>query len=72
MSKKTKLSDRIRPNSEAAPWVIKEIKEIESEISRLTEALKDISEGLETKGYSLELWPSIMIAKAKAALTKSK
>ena len=29
-----KLSDRIRPNSEAAPWVIEEVKELETEIER--------------------------------------
>ena len=27
----TKLSDRVRPNSEAAPWVIDEIKKLEAE-----------------------------------------
>lgn len=28
------LSDRIRPNSEAAPWVIEEIKKLEAEAHR--------------------------------------
>lgn len=32
---KVKLSDRVRPNCEAAPWVIEEIKRLESEIERL-------------------------------------
>ena len=30
---KTKLSDRVRPNSEAAPWVIDEIKKLEAELA---------------------------------------
>ena len=30
---KTKLSDRVRPNCEAAPWVIDEIKKKFGEIS---------------------------------------
>ena len=30
---KTKLSDRVRPNSEAAPWVIDEIKKLEQQIA---------------------------------------
>ena len=29
----TKLSDRVRPNSEAAPWVIDEIKKLEAELA---------------------------------------
>ena len=29
---RTKLSDRIRPNSEAAPWVIEEVKRLENEL----------------------------------------
>jgi BarA-like signal transduction histidine kinase len=29
----TKLSDRVRPNSEAAPWVIDEIKKLEVELA---------------------------------------
>lgn len=29
---KMKLSDRIRPNSEAAPWVIDEVKRLEAEL----------------------------------------
>ena len=32
---KAPLSERIRPNSEAAPWVIDEIKTMEKEIERL-------------------------------------
>lgn len=32
LSNKTKLSERVRPDCEAAPWVIKEIKKLESEL----------------------------------------
>ena len=34
-----KLSDRLRPNSEAAPWVVDAIKELESERDALRAAL---------------------------------
>lgn len=34
------LSERLRPDVEAAPWVIEEVKALEAEIERLTEALK--------------------------------
>jgi hypothetical protein len=35
----TKLSDRIRPNSEAAPWVIEDIKRMEEEIRFLKDVV---------------------------------
>ena len=34
----TKLSDRIRPNSEAAPWVVEEIKKLEAFLEKIIEA----------------------------------
>jgi hypothetical protein len=34
------LSDRIRANSEAAPWVIEEVVKMEAEIKKLREALR--------------------------------
>ena len=30
---KTKLSDRVRPNVEAAPWVVEAIKKLETELA---------------------------------------
>ncbi len=36
----TKLSDRIRPNSEAAPWVIEEVKLYEDALTKMFEAIK--------------------------------
>lgn len=33
------LSDRLRPDTEAAPWVIEEVKRLEAENARLKEAL---------------------------------
>lgn len=33
------LSDRIRPNIEAAPWVVQEVKLMEAHIKQLEEAL---------------------------------
>jgi hypothetical protein len=37
---KTPLSERIRPNSEAAPWVIDEVKELEKQNTMMLEALE--------------------------------
>jgi hypothetical protein len=37
---KTPLSERIRPNSEAAPWVIDEVKELEKQNELMLEALE--------------------------------
>jgi hypothetical protein len=34
------LSDRIRPNCEAAPWVIAEVRELESKLAKAREALE--------------------------------
>jgi len=38
---KVKLSDRIRPNSEAAPWVIDEVKKLEEKLSKAEAMLKE-------------------------------
>lgn len=37
------LSDRLRPNVEAAQWVIDEVKELETELARLREAYRSIA-----------------------------
>lgn len=37
---KAGLSDRIRPNSEAAPWVIDEVKRLETELAEAYEELR--------------------------------
>lgn len=42
-----KLSDRIRPNSEAAPWVVEKVKEMEEALKISFKALKE----------SHECWP---------------
>lgn len=42
-----KLSDRVRPNSEAAPWVLKEILKLEAELERVkTESEERIADML--------------------------
>lgn len=43
---KVKLSERIRPNCEAAPWVIEEIEEYEAHIKRLLGQQKMLKEQL--------------------------
>jgi hypothetical protein len=37
---KYKLSDRIRPNSEAAPWVIEEVKGYENLLQEMLASIK--------------------------------
>jgi uncharacterized protein YwgA len=37
---KMSLSERIRPGSEAAPWVVEEVKRMDEELERLKEALR--------------------------------
>lgn len=41
MAKKVLLSERIRPNSEAAPWVIDEVKELEDVVFAARELRRD-------------------------------
>lgn len=41
---KYKLSDRVRPNSEAAPWVVEEIKKLESFLEKVIKAGELIKE----------------------------
>lgn len=55
--KKGKLSDRVRPNCEAAPWVIEEIKRIEEEL-RL--AHQDRSNLISKEPTKLMLIPEVM------------
>lgn len=40
-SVKTPLSERIRPNSEAAPWVIDEVKKLEEQNKIMLDAIKE-------------------------------
>ena len=39
------LSDRIRPNSEAAPWVVEEVKQLERELAALRESYAETPNG---------------------------
>lgn len=39
-NKMVKLSDRIRANSEAAPWVIEEVKKLEEKLSKCNDIRK--------------------------------
>jgi cell division protein FtsB len=41
---KVPLSQRIRPNSEASPWVVEEVRELEAEIDRLRKEIKKLRE----------------------------
>ena len=54
---KVKLSDRVRPNCEAAPWVIEEIKRLEEEL-RL--AHQDRSNLISKEPTKLMLIPELM------------
>ena len=44
--KAVNLSDRIRPNIEAARWVVDEVKQMEAHIKRLEEALTEIESAM--------------------------
>lgn len=39
---KVPLSLRIRPNSEAAPWIVEEVKELEKEIDLLRDIIRHL------------------------------
>lgn len=58
-----RLSDRLRPDSEAAPWVIEEVKKLEAENARLRKALQRIADGdvapSSIKGYIDEAYQQI-------------
>lgn len=47
MTEKTKLSERIRPGSEAAPWVVLEIKEMEKRTNRYEADLEVMHDRIE-------------------------
>lgn len=66
--RKKGLSDRLRPDCEAAPWVIDEIKALEQENLRLRDALRGIASAQGMMQYSLELWPVILMDKARKAI----
>ena len=44
---KTPLSERIRPNSEAAPWVIDEVKKLEKQMGHLLDLSKNLIQNFE-------------------------
>jgi chromosome segregation ATPase len=43
-----KLSDRVRPNSEAAPWVVEEIKKLERKLERLKSSNQQLAGEIES------------------------
>lgn len=45
------LSDRIRPNSEAAPWVIKEVKELEAKLAASQAEVTQLNSLLRAVGW---------------------
>jgi hypothetical protein len=65
------ISERIRADSEAAPWVIKEVVKMEAEIERMREALKEADEWLLR---ARQINPAVMSAHAaiRAALAEDK
>ncbi len=44
---KTPLSERIRPNSEADPWVIDEVKKLEKQVEHLLDLSKTLLQNIE-------------------------
>lgn len=45
------LSDRIRPNSEAAPWVVEEVKTLESKLELAQNRLRAVENALICAGF---------------------
>ena len=58
---KTPLSERIRPNSEAAPWVIDEVKKLEKQMGHLLDLSKNLIQNFEPDRFvrvmiTREMW----------------
>lgn len=53
---KVNLSERVRPNCEAAPWVIEEIRKLEAELEHLQGTVEQRLAGLERKVTALPAW----------------
>jgi len=80
------LSERIRVNSEAAPWVVTEIKQLEAECARLRSKIDGldctIREGGDTRHCPVDalclrcerdrLWEAIQAHKDKSVLEKAR
>ena len=49
---KTPLSERIRPNSEAAPWVIDEVKKLEKQVGHLLDLSKLLLQNIEPDKFA--------------------
>ncbi len=49
---KTPLSERIRPNSEAAPWVIDEVKKLEKQVGHLLDLSKTLLQNIEPDKFA--------------------
>ena len=49
---KTPLSERIRPNSEAAPWVIDEVKKLENQMAHLLDLSKLLLQNIEPDKFT--------------------
>lgn len=56
------LSQRIRPDCEAAPWVIEEVKEMEAEIKRLKDQNARYREALEYYAKMLIMLAAVAVA----------
>lgn len=51
---RTLLSDRIRPNSEAAPWVVEEVKQLERGVESAKTLNRSLLDQLEAKDAQIE------------------
>lgn len=50
-SARTKLSDRVRPDCEASPWVLEEIKDLEDKLAAVEQAIDDYHYALDTRQH---------------------
>jgi hypothetical protein len=60
-----KLSDRLRPNSEAAPWVVEEVKKLEKELADAYLELRKLSTGVI---FDREVWERARSAGSRCEL----
>lgn len=65
---RTKLSDRIRPNVEAAPWVVDEVKRLEKELAAARS--KAIRFDLDQAGIESRARNEVALVKARAEVER--
>jgi hypothetical protein len=71
VSRDTPLSERIRPNSEAAPWVIDEVKRLERELAEAYAELRKQRPAIKAV-FDRAVWNRATNAKPKQPMTNNR